>query len=81
LDRHNPFTERRALRQITMADADRLAVFHADARVMNLLQHGVLTRAEGGAVVPSQRALAKFVADNGRTLLLYAMHNPGIQKR
>lgn len=33
-----------------MADADRLAVFHADARVMNLLQHGVLTRAEGERV-------------------------------
>ena len=39
-----------------MADADRLAVFHADARVMNLLQHGVLTRAQSDAMVAAYEA-------------------------
>lgn len=39
-----------------MADADRLAVFHADARVMNLLQHGVLTRAQSDAMVATYEA-------------------------
>ena len=39
-----------------MADADRLAVFHADARVMNLLQHGVLTRAQSDAMVANYEA-------------------------
>ena len=39
-----------------MAEADRLAVFHADARVMKLLQHGVLTRAESDAMVANYEA-------------------------
>jgi [ribosomal protein S5]-alanine N-acetyltransferase len=39
-----------------MADADRLAVFHADARVMNLLQHGVLTRTQSDAMVATYEA-------------------------
>ena len=39
-----------------MADADRLAVFHADARVMNLLQHGVLTHAQSDAMVANYEA-------------------------
>jgi RimJ/RimL family protein N-acetyltransferase len=39
-----------------MADADRLAVFHADARVMNLLQHGVMTRAQSDAMVATYEA-------------------------
>ena len=39
-----------------MADADRLAVLHADARVMNLLQHGVLTRAQSDAMVANYEA-------------------------
>ena len=39
-----------------MADADRLAVFHADARVMNLLQHGVLTRTQSDAMVANYEA-------------------------
>lgn len=39
-----------------MADADRLAVFHADARVMNLLQHGVLTRPQSDAMVATYEA-------------------------
>jgi RimJ/RimL family protein N-acetyltransferase len=51
LDRHHIVTERLDLRPITMADADRLAVFHADARVMNLLQHGVLTQTQSDALV------------------------------
>lgn len=48
--------ERLDLRPITMADADRLAVLHADARVMNLLQHGVLSRAESDAMVANYEA-------------------------
>lgn len=39
-----------------MAEADRLATFHADARVMNLLQHGVLTRARSDALVADYEA-------------------------
>ena len=53
---HHLLTERLDLRPITWADADRLAVFHADARVMNLLQHGVLTRAESDALVADYEA-------------------------
>ena len=39
-----------------MADAARLAVLHADARVMNLLKHGVLSRAESDALVADYEA-------------------------
>lgn len=39
-----------------MADADRLAAFHADARVMKFLQHGVLSRAESDALVARYEA-------------------------
>src|SRR5258708_19562543 len=39
-----------------MADAERLAVLHADARVMNLLKHGVLSRAESDALVADYEA-------------------------
>jgi len=56
LDRHHLLTERLELRPITWADVDRLAVFHADARVMNLLQHGVLTRAQSDALVATYEA-------------------------
>jgi RimJ/RimL family protein N-acetyltransferase len=56
LNPHHLLTERLDLRPITWADADRLAVFHADARVMNLLQHGVLTRAESDALVADYEA-------------------------
>jgi RimJ/RimL family protein N-acetyltransferase len=56
LDRHHLVTERLDLRPITMADADRLAVLHADARVMNLLKHGVLTRAQSDALVADYEA-------------------------
>jgi RimJ/RimL family protein N-acetyltransferase len=53
---HHLVTDRLDLRPITMADADRLAVLHADARVMNLLQHGVLSRAESDALVATYEA-------------------------
>ena len=56
MDRHHLVTERLDLRPITWADADRLAVFHADGRVMNLLQHGVLTRAQSDALVATYEA-------------------------
>ena len=39
-----------------MADADRLAVLHADARVMKLLKHGVLSRAQSDALVADYAA-------------------------
>jgi RimJ/RimL family protein N-acetyltransferase len=56
LERYHLITERLDLRPITTADADRLAVLHADARVMNLLQHGVLARAESDAMVATYEA-------------------------
>jgi RimJ/RimL family protein N-acetyltransferase len=56
LDRHHLVTERLRLDPITMADADRLAVLHADARVMNLLKHGVLSRAQSDALVADYAA-------------------------
>lgn len=55
-DRHRLVTERLDLRPITLADADRLAAFHADARVMNLLQHGVLSRAQSDEMVATYEA-------------------------
>jgi RimJ/RimL family protein N-acetyltransferase len=56
LDRHRVITERLDLQPITMADADRLAVLHADARVMSLLQHGVLTRVQSDTLVGTYEA-------------------------
>ena len=49
-------TDRLQLSPITLADADRLAVLHADARVMNLLQHGVLSRARSDEMVANYAA-------------------------
>jgi [ribosomal protein S5]-alanine N-acetyltransferase len=54
--RHHLLTERLDLNPVTMADAERLAVLHADARVMNLLKHGVLSRAESDALVADYEA-------------------------
>jgi RimJ/RimL family protein N-acetyltransferase len=56
LHRHTLITDRLQLSPITVADADRLAVLHADARVMNLLQHGVLSRAQSDALVADYAA-------------------------
>jgi [ribosomal protein S5]-alanine N-acetyltransferase len=56
LDRHHIVTERLNLRPITWADRDRLAILHADARVMSLLQHGVLTRDQSDALVATYDA-------------------------
>ena len=56
MDRYHRITDRLDLRPITRADADRLAVLHADARVMNLLQHGVLTRSQSDAMVANYEA-------------------------
>lgn len=39
-----------------MADAERLAILHADGRVMNLLKHGVLDRAQSDALVADYEA-------------------------
>jgi len=54
--RNHLFTDRLELRPISMADADRLAAFHADARVMKFLQHGVLDRAASDALVARYEA-------------------------
>ena len=56
LDRHRLVTEHLRLAPITFADADRLARFHADARVMSLLRHGVLSRAQSDAAVADYAA-------------------------
>ena len=56
MDRHRLVTERLDLDPITMADAERLAVLHADARVMNLLKHGVLSRSQSDALVADYEA-------------------------
>ena len=56
MDRHRLVTERLHLNPITMADAERLAVLHADARVMNLLKHGVLSRSQSDALVADYEA-------------------------
>ena len=56
MDRHRLVTERLVLQPITRADADRLAVLHADARVMNLLKHGVLSRHQSDALVADYEA-------------------------
>jgi len=57
LDRHILLTEHLRLVPITFADAERLAEFHADARVMNLLKHGVLDHAA------SDRMVADYAAE------------------
>lgn len=51
LNRHTLITDRLQLSPITLADKDRLAVLHADARVMHLLRHGVLSRAQSDDLV------------------------------
>lgn len=56
MDRHHLLTEHLDLRPIGRADADRLAVLHADARVMNLLKHGVLSRRQSDALVADYEA-------------------------
>ncbi len=56
MDRHTLITDRLRLSPITWADADRLAVLHADARVMNLLKHGVLTRSQSDVMVADYEA-------------------------
>lgn len=56
MGRHHIVTERLDLRPITWADADRLAILHGDARVMSLLQHGVLTRSQSDALVATYDA-------------------------
>jgi len=53
---HTLITDRLQLSPITLADADRLAVLHADARMMNLLQHGVLSRAQSDEMVANYAA-------------------------
>jgi RimJ/RimL family protein N-acetyltransferase len=57
LDRHILLTEHLRLVPITFADSERLAAFHADARVMDLLKHGVLDRAA------SDRMVADYAAE------------------
>jgi RimJ/RimL family protein N-acetyltransferase len=67
LERYHLITERLDLRPITTADADRLAVLHAEARVMNLLQHGVLTRAQSDVMVEHYEAESPALGFGSRT--------------
>jgi ribosomal-protein-alanine N-acetyltransferase len=57
VDRYTLLTGHLRLVPITLADCERLAAFHADARVMNLLKHGVLDRAA------SDRMVADYAAE------------------
>lgn len=56
MDRSLLLTERLMLSPVRWADAERLAVLHADARVMRLLKHGVLDRAASDALVADYEA-------------------------
>ena len=56
MDRLTLITDRLRLAPISLADEERLAVLHADARVMSLLRHGVLTRAQSDAAVADYAA-------------------------
>ena len=56
MDRYTLSTDRLLLTPVTVADAERLAVFHADASVMNLLKHGVLSRSESDKLVADYAA-------------------------
>lgn len=56
MDRYHLLTERLHLHPIIMADAERLAVLHADARVMTLVKHGVLSRSQSDALVADYEA-------------------------
>ena len=56
MNRRILITERLRLAPITIADSDRLALLHADARVMNLLKHGVLSRQQSDAMVTAYDA-------------------------
>ncbi len=49
-------TDRLCLTPITFADSDRLALFHADARVMSHLKHGVLSRPQSDSMVADYEA-------------------------
>ena len=55
-DLRHILTDRLELQPISMKDADRLAPFHADERVMRFLQHGVLDRAGSDALVAQYEA-------------------------
>jgi RimJ/RimL family protein N-acetyltransferase len=56
LDRYTLTTDRLVLTPVTVADTERLAVFHADAGVMSLLKHGVLSRRESDRLVADYAA-------------------------
>jgi RimJ/RimL family protein N-acetyltransferase len=56
LDRHHLVTQHLRLVPITFTDADRLADFHADARVMSLLKHGALDRPQSDKLVKAYEA-------------------------
>jgi len=56
LSRRTILTTRLKFEPITWADCDRMAVLHADARVMDLLKHGVLNRQQSDAMVADYEA-------------------------
>jgi RimJ/RimL family protein N-acetyltransferase len=56
LDHYTLTTDRLLLTPVAITDAERLAAFHADARVMSLLKHGVLSRSESDRLVADYAA-------------------------
>jgi RimJ/RimL family protein N-acetyltransferase len=56
LSRRTILTARLKFEPITWADCDRMAVLHADARVMDLLKHGVLNRQQSDTVIADYEA-------------------------
>ena len=56
MDRRLIVTERLTFRPIAHADCDRMAGLHADARVMDLLKHGTLSRQQSDAMVADYEA-------------------------
>lgn len=56
MDRRSISTERLKFEPIGYRDCDRMAVLHADARVMELLKHGTLDRRQSDALVADYEA-------------------------
>ena len=56
MNRRTVVTERLHFQPISWADRERMAVLHADARVMDLLKHGTLSREQSDAMVADYEA-------------------------
>ena len=56
MDRRIILTDRLKFQPIAYSDCDRMAVLHADARIMDLLKHGTLDRRQSDALVADYEA-------------------------